>query len=98
VAEFCQISGSAARSGEDVRGDILAALGRTEVVEFPHRARRTVDSLVATVATQSAILVSTPAERERTLAGVREFLLANPATAHGEFELPILTFAIRATP
>jgi SAM-dependent methyltransferase len=98
VAEFCQISGSVARSGQDVNGDILEPLGRTETVEFPHRGRRTVDSLVATVATQSAILVSTPAERERTLTGVREFLLANDATRHGEFDLPMLTFAIRATP
>jgi len=98
VAEFCKISGSVARSGEDVKGDILDALGRTETVEFPHRARRTVDSLVATVATQSAILVSTPEQRARTLGGVREFLLANDATRHGEFDLPMLTFAIRATP
>jgi SAM-dependent methyltransferase len=98
VAEFCGISGSVAHSGQDVRGDILAALGRTETVEFPHRARHTVDSLVATVATQSAVLVSTPDQRERTLTGVRDFLLANDATRHGEFDLPMLTFAIRATP
>jgi SAM-dependent methyltransferase len=98
VAEFCQISGAVDSSGKLVNGDTLEPLGRTEVVEFPHLVRRTADTLVATVATQSAVLVSTPAERERTLAGVREFLLANPATARGEFDVPMLSFAIRATP
>jgi SAM-dependent methyltransferase len=96
VREFCRTSGAAARNDQDEA--ILEPLGRTETVEFPHPIRRTVDSLVATVATQSAMLVSTPEDRDRTLSRVRDFLLANPATAHGEFELPMLTFAIRATP
>jgi SAM-dependent methyltransferase len=98
VAEFCQTSGSVARSAQDIHGGLLDPLGRTEVIEFPNRIRRTVDSLVATVATQSDMLVSTPEKRDRTLAGVREFLLGNPVTAHGEFDVPIQTFAIRATP
>ncbi|HEY3611204.1 MAG TPA: class I SAM-dependent methyltransferase [Pseudonocardiaceae bacterium] len=98
VAEFCAASGSVARSDQDIESDILDPLGRTEVIEFPNRIRRTVDSLVATVATQSDMLISTPEERDRTLAAVREYLLANPMTARGEFDVPIQTFAIRATP
>jgi SAM-dependent methyltransferase len=98
VAEFCRTSGSVARSAQDITSDLLDPLGPPEVIEFPNRVRRTVDSLVATVATQSDMLVSTPAERDRTLAAVRRFLLANPATAHGEFDVPIQAFAFRATP
>lgn len=98
VAAFCRTSGSVARSAQDIHSGMLEPLGPTEVVEFPNRIRRTVDSLVATVATQSDMLVSMPAERDRTLAAVREFLLANPVTAHGEFDVPIVAFAFRATP
>jgi SAM-dependent methyltransferase len=96
VREFCRISGAAARNEQD--DDVLDPLGPTETVEFPHSIRRTADSLVATVATQSAMLVSTPEARDRTLSRARDFLLTNPATAHGEFDLPMVTFAIRATP
>ena len=97
VAEFCRTSGSVARSAQDITSDLLDPLGPAEVIEFPNRVRRTVDSLVATVATQSAMLVSTPEERDQALSGVREFLLTNPATGHGEFDVPMVTFAIRAT-
>jgi SAM-dependent methyltransferase len=96
VREFCRVSGAAARNKQD--DDILEPLGPTETVEFPHSMRRTVDGLVATVATQSAMLVSPPEERDRTLSVVRDFLLTNPATGHGEFDVPMVTFAIRATP
>ena len=95
VREFCRVAGAAARNKQD--DDILEPLGPTETVEFPHSMRRTADGLVATVATQSGLLVSKPEERDRILSGVRDFLLTNPATARGEFDVPMVTFAIRAT-
>ncbi|MDT8910971.1 class I SAM-dependent methyltransferase [Amycolatopsis sp. PS_44_ISF1] len=63
---------------------------------FHHAQRRTVDSMVATIATHSHLLVAEPVERERILTAARGYLLSNPATAHGEFDLPLLTTAFRA--
>ncbi|MGH8919342.1 MAG: methyltransferase domain-containing protein, partial [Actinomycetes bacterium] len=63
---------------------------------FHHAHRRTIDSLLATVSTHSHLLVSEPAKREQILAAAREFLRTNPATGHGEFDLPLLTTAFRA--
>jgi SAM-dependent methyltransferase len=59
--------------------------------DFPHAMRRTVESLVATVATHSHILVMEEAEREAVKAGLRDYLRAQPETAEGEFDLPMVT-------
>jgi SAM-dependent methyltransferase len=57
---------------------------------------RTADSLVASMATSSAMLVMDAGERARTLTRIRDFLLSQPETSAGEFTLPLLTVALRA--
>ena len=66
-----------------------------EIAEFRHGQRRTADSLVATLATSSPLLIMDEAERERLLAEVRSYLSSRPETA-GEFTVPLVTAAIRA--
>jgi SAM-dependent methyltransferase len=98
IAEFCRITDAIGYSRSNVSWENLEPLGPTERVTFPHSTRRTVDSLVSTVATQSNMIVSTPKERAASLARTREFLLSNPAISDGEFDIPMITIGIRATP
>jgi SAM-dependent methyltransferase len=65
--------------------------------EFPHGQRRTADSLAATVATHSNFLTLPEPDRSRLLARVRDLLHAQPETAEDEFDLPMVTVALRAT-
>jgi SAM-dependent methyltransferase len=67
-----------------------------ERAEFPNAQARTADSLVALMATHSPVLVLPPAERDRLLAQVRAYLASRPETAAGEFEVPMVTAALRA--
>jgi SAM-dependent methyltransferase len=69
--------------------------GPPEQAEFPHGQRRTADSLVATIATHSRLLVMPQEEREATLSGIRAFLASRPETAQGEFTLPMVTGVLR---
>ena len=71
--------------------------GAPEVGEFEHGQRRTADSLLATIATHSSVLVLAEPDRARLLAQVRDFLYAQPETAIGEFVLPMVTAVLRAT-
>jgi SAM-dependent methyltransferase len=64
--------------------------------EFEHGQARTAESLLATIATHSHLLVMTEPERARLLAQVRDFLQARPETSNGEFVLPMVTVALRA--
>ncbi|MFD0690465.1 class I SAM-dependent methyltransferase [Actinomadura fibrosa] len=64
--------------------------------EFPHAQRRTAESMVATIATHSHMLVLDEAEREEVKARVLAYLRSEPETAEGEFDLPIVTLAARA--
>ena len=64
--------------------------------EFGHGQLRSADSLVATLATRSWMLVMDEAERARTLAAIRDFLDRQPETSVGEFTLPLVTVALRA--
>ncbi len=66
-----------------------------ERAEFPNAQLRTVDSLVALLATHSGVLVMPPAERDRLLGQARAYLAARPETAAGEFEMPMVTWALR---
>ena len=89
-------------SAGQARQERLAATGSglfetPELGEFENGQRRTVDSLVATIATHSNLLVLTEPDRARLLAQVREFLYAQPETATGEFVLPMVTAVLRAT-
>ncbi|MER7861124.1 MULTISPECIES: class I SAM-dependent methyltransferase [Amycolatopsis] len=63
---------------------------------FGHKQPRTAETLVATLATHSHILVAPAEEREAKLRTAREFLDRNPETASGEFDLPITTTVFRA--
>lgn len=76
----------------------LESLGVPEQAAFPHSVRHTAESLVNSVATQSYMLVSPPEVRDATLGGIRDFLLGNPATATGEFDVPMKTIGIRVRP
>jgi SAM-dependent methyltransferase len=69
---------------------------RAERAEFEHGQRRTADSLVATIATHSRLLVMDEPERERLLGRVRAYLHERPETSAGEFTLPMITSVIRA--
>jgi hypothetical protein len=62
---------------------------------FPHRHRRTADSLVATLATRAGMLVMPEQEHVARLEEIRAFLAARPETADGEFDLPMLTCVLR---
>ena len=86
-------------------GDILSrwlagapgsGFGPAAQAEFGHAQPRTADSLVATIATHSTVLLMGPGERAAALAAVREFLAGRPETAAGPFTLPIVTQVMRA--
>jgi hypothetical protein len=53
-------------------------------------------SLVETIATHSHMIVADPAEAAAGLAEIRQFLAANPRTASGEFDLPLITWTFRS--
>jgi SAM-dependent methyltransferase len=74
----------------------VAQFGSPEQAEFPHGQRRTVGSLVATLATKAGMLVMPEQERQAALGRIRAFLESRPETAHGEFTLPMLTGVLRA--
>ncbi len=63
--------------------------------EFGNGQLRSADSLVAAIATTSRLLIMDEAERARTLAGIRDFLLSQQETAAGEFTRPLVTVALR---
>ncbi|MCO6008722.1 class I SAM-dependent methyltransferase [Actinoallomurus purpureus] len=67
-----------------------------EQVEFSHAQRRTAESMAATIATHSHVLILPEAERTALITRIVDYLRATPETASGEFELPIVTVAIRS--
>jgi SAM-dependent methyltransferase len=102
VAGLARVAGGAAIGPRDTLGrwragtaGMLDRFGAPEQAEFPHRQRRTADSLVATIATRAGLLVMPEAERAATLARIRAFLASRPETADGEFTLPMLTGVLR---
>lgn len=99
LAGMCDVSDTipwSRRGGDPV--EWLGRFGDVVSAEFPHQVVRTVDGMVKALATQSYFLVSEAAERERVLAAVRDYLADHPATAHGEFTVPLMTQALRVTP
>ena len=78
--------------GVDQFADLFEPITRAE---FANSLPRTAESLVATMATHSQVLVLPPAERERLLNGVRDYLAARPETGSGQFELPMVTTVLR---
>ena len=65
--------------------------------EFGHGQPQTADSLTATLATHSHLLVMDEAERVRVLTAIRDFLCRQPETSAGGFTLPLVTCVLRAT-
>ena len=70
--------------------------GAAELDEFANAQTRTADSLAATIATHSHLLVMPESERAALLTQVSDFLHRQPETAEGEFALPLITVAVRA--
>ena len=68
-----------------------------EIGEFENGQRRIAESLLASIATHSNLLVMDEPDRARLLAEVRDFLHARPETGAGEFVFPMVTAALRAT-
>jgi SAM-dependent methyltransferase len=83
-------------AGSDIERFGTALFGPTEVAEFPNFQRLTADALVAAIGTHSQLLVMEPERRARLLAKVRDYLAAQPETADGEFEMPLVTWVIRS--
>jgi SAM-dependent methyltransferase len=67
-----------------------------ETSEFANGQVRTLDALVASIATHSNLLVMSEPERQDLLAQVSDFLHRQPETSAGEFTLPLITVAVRA--
>lgn len=67
-----------------------------EAGEFGNEQQRNAESLVATYATTSRVIVMDEAERAATLAAIRDFLRSRPETSAGEFTVPLVTVALRA--
>lgn len=63
---------------------------------FDHGQQRTAESLLATIATHSRLLMMDLAERDQLLSRVRAYLASRPETSGGEFTLPLLTGVLRA--
>jgi SAM-dependent methyltransferase len=109
VAELRRVSGNVAIVPRDLpdswRGEAAELnlskagparrFGAPEQAAFPHGQRRTADSLVATLATNSALVVMPEQEREIILDRFRAFLASRPETAPGEFIVPRLTCVLR---
>jgi SAM-dependent methyltransferase len=68
----------------------------SEHTVHPNPVRTTVDGLIATLSTHSWALTADPADRDAALARVRAYLATRPETSAGEFELPLVTDAVRA--
>jgi len=85
--------------GDESRGVVLPVelgpFGEQERVEFPHRQRRTAESLVATAATHSLFLTMPEPERTQTLDRMLAYLKSRPETAEGEFDFPLRTIVLR---
>jgi SAM-dependent methyltransferase len=98
VAELGRLSRSSVSTPPDEAKwePTFPGFGPTEVAAFPHRQRRTAQSLTATVGTHSHTVVVSPEERAEVLGRVLSFLESNPATSDGEFDVPLLTRAARA--
>ena len=98
VAGLLAVAGTSAGNSAPERSTMPAhpLFTTPEVATFPHRQRRTIDSLAATFATRSRMLVIPAAERSAVLARIRGYLAARPETAGGAFDVPLVTKVVRA--
>jgi SAM-dependent methyltransferase len=86
-------AGRARQDGIAAAGSGLFGVGQT--AEFEHGQRRTAESLLATIATHSRLLVMDEPERTALLARISDFLHARPETSAGEFVVPLVTAVLR---
>ena len=82
------------------RRDRMAAagsglFGAGQAAEFEHGQRRTAESLLATIATHSHLLVMDEPDRTALLTQISDFLHRRPETSAGEFVLPLVTAVLR---
>jgi SAM-dependent methyltransferase len=94
IAELGRVASSRVSYRDWAHGKGVAPHPRFSPVateDFPHVQRRTVDSLLATVATHSSLLVREPAARDAVLARVRALLESRPETSAGPFDLKLMT-------
>jgi SAM-dependent methyltransferase len=99
VAKFTELGRDGARkpaSSDDLRQVEHPDFEPFESDRFRHVQRRTAESLIETIETYSLVIVSTPEESDAVLTRLRRFLASNPATANGEFDLPLITWTLRA--
>jgi SAM-dependent methyltransferase len=66
-----------------------------EHARFTHSQRRTAESMAANLATHSHVLVMDEGERRALLDRVLGFLRSTAETATGEFDVPLVTVAVR---
>ncbi len=76
--------------------DLPGLFSPPERAEFAHEQLRTADSLLATVATHSKLLIMDDGARRAVLDQIRAYLARRPETCAGEFILPMLTGVLRA--
>ncbi len=76
--------------------DLPALFSPPDRAEFPHRLHRTAESLLATIATHSRLLVMDDQARTALLGRIGDYLARRPETSAGEFTLPMLTGVLRA--
>jgi ubiquinone/menaquinone biosynthesis C-methylase UbiE len=99
VAEFAESARMGRRrpdTGDDRQPATHPAFTAFESDRFHHAHRRTADSLLETLQTYSRVIISDPEETAPLVARVRRFLETNPATASGEFDLPLITWTFRS--
>jgi SAM-dependent methyltransferase len=88
-------NGAASPRPEQIQQAGAGLFGPIETGEFPNGQVRTADSLVASIATHSNLLIMDTAERQALLAQVSGFLREHEETSAGEFTLPLLTIVTR---
>jgi SAM-dependent methyltransferase len=71
--------------------------GTPEQHEVPHAHRRTAESLVETLSTESHLLVLPADERAQLRQRISAYLASRPETASGEFDVPLATLVARFT-
>ncbi|WP_018683827.1 class I SAM-dependent methyltransferase [Actinokineospora enzanensis] len=96
VAELSNMLTTSASGGEEEHVPRHELLSEPEEAKFHHVQRRTVESMLATIGTQSSMIVIDAAERTRLFDRIRTYLWSRPETSQGEFDRPLITVAIRA--
>lgn len=96
VAGYMRVSGFARSLSSRAELSPHPSFGEVAQRRFPHGQRHTPESLVETLDTHSHMIVASDDERAAIHARVREFLGTRPETAHGEFDLPLVTTVLRA--